>query len=162
MKQRKTPTSLKDSIKMIQKNKSAFFQYEILKKLEAGIILKGTEIKSIRQNKVNIKDAFVQISTKLEAEVFNLHISAYAHQRNVFFNHNPERIKKLLLKKKEIKKLYQEQKEKSLSIVVLAIYLKKGLAKIELGVGRGKKLFDKRQAIKQREEKRKIQKINYL
>ena len=150
---------MKISKKIIQKNKKVFFHYEILEKIECGVCLKGTEIKSIREGKVNIKNAFVQVSEKLEAEVFNLYISPYSMQKNNFLNHDSERIKKLLLRKKEIRKLYQQQKEKGLTIIVLAIYLKQGLAKLEIGLGKGKKLFDKRELIKLREEQRNMDRV---
>jgi SsrA-binding protein len=147
------------SRKIIQKNKAAFFHYEILEKLECGICLKGTEIKSIRAGAVSIKSAFVQINNGHTAEVLGLQITPYSHQRNTFLNHDMDRKKRLLLHKKEIKKLYQKQTQKSLTIVVLSIYLKCGIAKLELGVGRGKKLFDKRQQVKERDEQRKMDNI---
>lgn len=146
----------KESRKIIQKNKAAFFHYEILEKLECGICLKGTEIKSIRQGKVNIQNAFVLITEHWEAEIFHLEVSTYNKQKNSFLNHNSKRVKKLLLHKKEIKKLHQKQKQKNLTIVVLSIYFKHGLAKLEIALAKGKKLFDKRHAIKERDEMRNI------
>ena len=152
----------KGGIKIIQKNKSAFFHYEILERKECGLCLKGTEIKSIRIGEVSLKNAFVQISKNLEAEVHQLKIKSYEKQNNLFFNHKSDRIKKLLLHKKEIIKLQKKLQEKGLSIVVLSIYLKHGLAKLELGVGRGKKLYDKRVSIKERDEKKRIKKKDFF
>ena len=142
-------------MKVININKKAKFDYFLLDSFEAGIVLKGTEIKSIRANGVNLKDSYVRIKN-MEAFVINLHISHYEHGNQ--FNHEETRERKLLLKKREIRKIYQESKEKSLTIVPTKIYFNNGKVKLEIALAQGKKNYDKREVEKERDANREIQK----
>ncbi len=130
--------------KLIAKNPTARHNYIILDTIEAGIVLTGTEIKSIRSGKVNLKDSYATI-TKGEVILYNLHISPY--QQGNIFNKDPLRERKLLLNKKEINKLIGFTKQKGLSLIPISLYFKGSFVKIELGIGKGKKLYDKRQEI---------------
>ena len=143
-------------MEIVSTNKKARFNYEIIEKIEAGIVLKGTEVKSIRNRNVSIGESYAQIK---ENEVFlhNLHISPYEQGNRE--NHDPIRVRKLLLHKREIKKLVAKTQQKGLSLVPLSIYLRKGKIKIELGIGRGKRLVDKREAIKKKTIEREIGRI---
>lgn len=143
-------------MKIIAKNKKALFDYEILDKVEAGIVLSGTEIKAVRAGKLNIRDSFVRINNNQEAFIINMHIGAYDHG-NVF-NHEETRQRKLLLHKKEIAQLAQEVQEKSLTIVPLQAYIKDNRLKVEIALARGKKNYDKREAQKQKDADREIEK----
>lgn len=143
-------------MKIIAKNKKALFDYEILDKVEAGIVLSGTEIKAVRAGKLNIRDSFVRINNNQEAFIINMHIGAYEHG-NVF-NHEETRQRKLLLHKKEIAQLAQEVQEKSLTIVPLQAYIKDNRLKVEIALARGKKNYDKRDAQKQKDADREIEK----
>ena len=129
------------AIKIISKNKKAFHNYEILEKLEAGIVLQGCEVKSIKKGDINLKDSYARISSG-EMWLYNCHISPYT-QGNIF-NDDPTRTRKLLLHKKQINKFIGKIHEKGLTLIPLAIYLKKGIVKVELGLGKAKKLYDKR------------------
>ena len=135
-------------------NRQARFNYEILEKVEAGIALMGTEVKSIREGKVNIKEAYADIRDG-EAWLIGAHINPYSHGN--ITNHNPLRERKLLLNAREIHRLQGKIMEKGLTLVPLRLYLKGRLIKLELGVGRGKKLVDKREDIKKRDQQREIQ-----
>lgn len=141
-------------IKIVAKNRKARFNFEILESFEAGIELKGTEVKSIRQAKINISDAYASIDN---GEVFlrQAHISPY-EQGNIF-NVDPIRPRKLLLHKKEIARLIGETTQKGYTLVPLSVYLKRGKVKIELGLARGKKLHDKRQDLAKKDADRRIQ-----
>ncbi len=132
-------------------NKKAYFNYFILKEIEAGIALNGTEIKSIRKGAVNIKDSYVRIKNE-EAYLINAYIEKYEEGNN--FNHNPTRERKLLLHKREIRKLYQEVQQEGVTLIPLKLYLKDSKAKVLIGVGKGKKIYDKREAIKRKEWER--------
>lgn len=132
-------------------NRKAKYDYQIFEEIEAGIVLTGTEIKSIRQGKANLKDSYATIK-KGEALLLNMHISPY-EQGNIF-NHEETRTRKLLLHKKEILKLQDKIKLESFTLVPLKLYLKKNKAKILLGVAKGKKTYDKRETIKQRDIER--------
>ena len=135
-------------------NKKAKFEYTILDKYEAGIVLTGTEIKSIRQNKASLSDAYCVFKDG-ELWVKNLHISEYAN--GTYNNHDPKRDRKLLLHKYQLKRLESKIKESGLTIVPLRLYLNdKGLAKLEIALVRGKKEYDKREAIKKREVEKKM------
>lgn len=134
-------------------NRKARHDYEILETYEAGIALKGTEIKSVRIGKLNLKDGFVSISNG-EAFLKNVHISPYEQGNR--FNHDPLRERKLLLHKREINKLFNEVRQKGHTIVPLKVYLKRGRAKVLIGLARGKKLYDKRQSLKEKQMKRDI------
>ena len=141
------------NIKSICKNSTAYHNYTIEDKLEAGIVLSGTEIKSIRQNKVNLKDAYAIIKHG-EVYVVGMHISPYEHGN--IFNKDPLRDRKLLLQKREINKLVGLVSQKGYSLVPISLYFKGSLVKLELGVGKGKKLYDKRQDIIKRDVERQI------
>ena len=133
------------------KNRKANFEYFIEERYEAGIELKGTEIKSIRKGSCDIKDSFIIIKNH-EAFLLNTYIAKY--EEGNIFNHEERRTRKLLLHKKEIKKLLEASSKDGYSIIPLSIYLKKGKAKVEVGVCKGKKLYDKRETIKKRDLER--------
>jgi SsrA-binding protein len=140
-------------IKLISKNPTAFHNYSIENKLEVGIVLSGTEIKSIRNGKANLKDSYAIIKNN-EVYVVGLHISPYEHGN--IFNKDPLRDRKLLLNRREINKLIVMTKQKGYSLVPLNMYFKGSLVKIELGVGKGKKLYDKREDIAKKDAERRI------
>ena len=127
--------------KLIASNKKALHEYFVLQKLEAGVALTGTEVKSLRDGKANLKDSYVIVKNN-EAFILGLHISPYTHGNRE--NHDPERIRKLLLHRREIDKLHVQLVEKGLTIVALRLYFKGGRVKAEIAVVRGKKLYDKR------------------
>lgn len=133
------------------KNRKANFEYFIEERYEAGIKLKGTEIKSIRKGSCDIKDSFIIIKNQ-EAFLLNTYIAKY--EEGNIFNHEERRTRKLLLHKKEIKKLLEASSRDGYSLIPLSIYLKKGKAKVEIGVCKGKKLYDKRETIKKRDLER--------
>ncbi len=133
------------------KNKKAYFNYFIKREIEAGIVLKGTEIKSVKKGSINITDSYIRIKNG-EAYIINMFIEKYDSAS--IFNHEETRERKLLLHKKEIKKMLEEIKQEGYTLVPLKVYLKNGRAKILIGVARGKKLYDKREAIKKRDELR--------
>lgn len=137
----------------VSNNRKAYHDFEILETFEAGIALRGTEIKSVRENLVNLKDSFVLVRDG-ESKVHNLHISPYGHGN--IFNHEPLRIRRLLLHKKEILKLEQITAQKGVALVPVKMYIKGKFAKLLIGVAKGKKLHDKREAIKERDIKRDI------
>ena len=139
--------------KLIAKNPTAFHNYTIDDKLEAGIVLSGTEIKSIRNGKANLKDSYAVIKHG-EVYIVGMHISPY-EQGNIF-NKDPLRDRKLLLNKREINKLIGLTKQKGYSLVPLNMYFKGSLVKIELGIGKGKKLYDKREDIAKKDAERRI------
>ena len=130
--------------KILAKNPTAYHNYTIENTLEAGIVLTGTEIKSIKNGKVNIKDTYVNIKNG-EVYIYGMHISPYEFGN--IYNKDPLRIRKLLLNKREINKLYGLIKQKGISIIPIKLYMKGNKAKLEIGIGRGKKLYDKRQDI---------------
>ena len=139
--------------KLIAKNPTAFHNYTIDDKLEAGIVLSGTEIKSIRNGKANLKDSYAVIKHG-EVYIVGMHISPY-EQGNIF-NKDPLRDRKLLLNKREINKLIGLTKQKGYSLVPLNMYFKGSLVKLELGIGKGKKLYDKREDIAKKDAERRI------
>ena len=138
-------------MKVVTQNKKAFHDYFILDTYEAGIELKGTEIKSVRLGHVNLKDAFIRFKDD-EAFIENMHIAPY-EQGNIF-NHEPLRNRKLLLHKKQIKKLQREVKENGLTVVPTKLYFNTSKLKVEIALARGKKLYDKRQDLKAKDAKR--------
>ncbi len=142
-----------DGIKLVAKNKKARFNYELGDRLEAGMVLSGTEVKSLRLGKGNLTDAYAKIKDG-EAWLISCHISAYPYAH--YDNHDPERPRKLLLHRRELRKLESKLAEQGYSLIPLAIYFKNGLAKVELALAKGKKLYDKRQSIKEREQKRDV------
>ena len=142
------------AIKTIAVNRKAFHDYEILDKIEAGIALAGTEVKSIRAGQVTLKDSFVEIQNQ-EAFLLRCHITPYLNAS--FFNHEPERKRKLLLNKREIHRLDQKVKERGFSIIPLQVYLTpKGIVKIEIALARGKRAYEKKQKLKERDIKREM------
>ena len=145
----------KESIKLIANNKKAYHDYFIDDKWEAGIELFGTEVKSIRMGKCSIKEAFVKID-KGEVYVYGMHISPY--EKGNIFNKDPLRPKKLLLHKQQIRKLIGSSAEKGYTLVPLQVYFRDGRAKIEIGLARGKKLYDKRQDIAKKDQRREAEK----
>jgi SsrA-binding protein len=139
-------------MKNITINKKALHEYEILEKFEAGMALRGSEVKSIREGKVNLKDAYVLIRNR-EAILINSHIAAYSNAS--YNNHEPERERKLLLNRKEIDKLDKKVKERGFSVVALRMYFNaKGYIKLEIALAKGKRLWEKRQKIKERDIRR--------
>ena len=141
------------------KNKKARFQYEILDKFTAGIVLAGTEIKSIREGKANIAESFCEFNEKGELFVINMHIQEYSHASH--FNHDPKNARKLLLNKQELRKLHKQVKNSGLTIIPLRMFLNdRGFAKLQIALSKGKKLHDKRETIKDRDAKRKLGRIN--
>lgn len=140
--------------KLIAKNPVAYHNYSINDTLEAGIVLTGTEIKSIRSGKVNLKDAYVNIKNG-EVFVYGMHISPYEHGN--IFNKDPLRTRKLLLNKREINKLFGYISQKGLSLIPTKLYFKGNFVKLEIGIGKGKKLYDKREDIAKKDAERKIQ-----
>lgn len=146
---------MKDSnVKVVAKNRKARFNYEILETYEAGIELKGTEVKSVRASKVNLTEGFISIDNG-EAFLKQVHISPY-EQGNIF-NVDPVRVRKLLLHKREIKKLIGETAQKGFTLVPLSMYLKNGKVKLSLGLARGKNAHDKRQDMAKKDAQRSIE-----
>jgi len=139
--------------KNLASNKKAFHEYFIEEKYEAGVVLVGTEVKSIRQGKVNLKDSYVNIKDG-EAFVFNMHISPY--EKGNIYNVDPLRVRKLLLNKREIRKLVGLITLKGYSIIPLSLYLKNGLVKMEISVAKGKKNYDKREVLAKKDAERRI------
>ena len=143
---------------VIVTNKKATYDYFILSKYEAGIVLQGSEIKSIRNHAVNLKDSYVVIKNQ-EVFILNMHIAEYSHGN--LFNHDPFRTRKLLLHKKEILKMQLKIKQEGFTLIPTKLYFnEKGKVKVEIALAKGKKLYDKRETIKQIEQKRELQK-NY-
>ena len=142
--------------KVVCQNKKAYHDYHIESKIEAGMVLSGPEVKSLRAGKANLKDGYVRIDDRGEAILHNVHISSYT-----FATHNPNepvRMRKLLLHRREIRKLIGKLQEKGLALIPLKIYFNsKGKAKIELGLARGKRQYDKRAALKQQQSDREVQ-----
>ncbi len=145
----------RDSIKLIANNKKAYFDYFIEEKFEAGIALAGTEVKALRQGKCSLKEAFVRIEND-EVYVYHMHISPY--EKGNIFNKDPLRTRKLLLHKPQIHKLLGKIKEKGYTLVPLQIYFKGSLVKVEIGLARGKKLYDKREDIAKKDQRREAEK----
>jgi SsrA-binding protein len=134
-------------------NRRAFFEYHIDEKIEAGLVLHGSEVKSLREGRIQLKDAYARFVGD-ELFLFSAHISAYGPSSQ--FGHAPERERKLLLHRRELEKLRGKLQEKGLTLIPLRLYWVKGRAKLEMGVGRGKKMHDKRETIRERSEKREI------
>ncbi|MCB0718555.1 MAG: SsrA-binding protein SmpB [Bacteroidetes bacterium] len=145
-----------DATKVIATNRKARHDYEISDRLEAGLVLQGTEVKSLREGKVNLKEAYCRVEG---GEVFLVGANISPYRFGTFANHDPVRRRKLLLNRTEIVKLEKATQQKGYTLVPLSIYFKNGRAKLEVGVGRGKKLFDKRAAIADRENKRSLKRL---
>ena len=145
----------KESFKLVANNKKAYHDYFIEEKYEAGVALHGTEVKSLRLGKCSIKEAFVRIEGG-EVFVYGMHISPY--EKGNIFNKDPLRVKKLLLHRSEIHKMAGKIAEKGYTLVPLQVYFKDGLAKVEIGLAKGKKLYDKRQDIAKKDQRREAEK----
>lgn len=145
----------KEKQKLIANNKKAYHDYFIEESYEAGIALHGTEVKSMRQGKCSIKESFIRIENG-EVYVYGMHVSPY--EKGNIFNKDPLRVKKLLLHKYEINKLSGKVAEKGLTLVPLQVYFKEGKVKVEIGLARGKKLYDKRQDIAKKDQRREAEK----
>jgi len=145
----------KQAVKMIANNKKAYFDYFIEDKYEAGIELFGTEVKSLRMGKCSIKESFIRIE-RGEVYVYGMHISPY--EKGNIFNKDPLRVRKLLLHKREILKLSGEIAQKGYTLVPLSVYLKGSLVKVEVGLAKGKKLYDKRETIAKKDQRREAEK----
>jgi SsrA-binding protein len=144
------------NMEIVSTNRKARFNYEIIEKIEAGISLKGTEVKSVRNKNVSIEESYAQIKND-EVFLYNLHISPYEQGNRD--NHDPIRVRKLLLHRHEIRKLIGKVQQKGLSLVPLSLYVRKGIIKVELAVARGKRLIDKRESIKKKTIEREIARI---
>jgi len=140
-----------EGIKLIANNKKAYHDYFILDKYEAGIELVGTEVKSLRMGKCSLKESFIRID-KGEVFVYNMHISPY--EKGNIFNRDPLRVRKLLLHKAEINKMLGKTAEKGFTVVPLQVYFKKGKVKMEIALAQGKKLYDKRESIAKKDQRR--------
>ena len=145
--------------KVITTNRKAYHDYTIFDKYVAGIVLTGTEIKSIRKNAINLKDSFCKIEDN-EIFLYNCHISPYEQGNR--FNHKAERTRKLLLTKKEILKMHSKVKKDGYSIVALEVFLTHGFAKVEIGLAKGKKLHDKRDDITKKDQKREMDRASKI
>lgn len=143
-------------IKIVAKNRKAHFEYFIEESFEAGIALKGSEIKSIRGGQVSIQEAYVQIDGQ-QAWLINSHIASY--QAGSYSDHDPKRPRRLLLHKKEIRQLWAEVRQKGVTIIPVKMYLKNGKAKIEIAIAKGKKLYDKRQDIAKKDQVRDLDRM---
>lgn len=144
----------KEAQKLIANNKKVFHDYFVEEKYEAGLVLHGTEVKSLRLGKCSIKEAFVQVD-KGEIFVYGMHVSPY--EKGNLFNKDPLRTRKLLMHKAEINKLLGKCKEKGYTIMPLQVYFKDGRAKMEIGLCRGKKLYDKREDIAKKDQRREVE-----
>jgi SsrA-binding protein len=142
--------------KNIAQNKKARHDYEILETYEAGLVLHGTEVKSLREGRANLKDSYAAVHNE-EVWLYGVHISPYSHGN--INNHAPERDRKLLLHRKEIRKLIGKTKESGLTLVPLQLYFNKGKVKVQLALARGKKEYDKRAAISKRESDRELKRV---
>jgi SsrA-binding protein len=140
--------------KLICANKRARRDYAIDETYEAGMVLVGTEVKALRQGKANLKDSYARIK---DGEIFLVgsHISPYSHGNQ--FNHDPDRTRKLLMHRREIRKLYGKTRERGFTLVPVRMYFKGGKAKVEVGLGKGKKLYDKREVLKRRDMEREVE-----
>lgn len=141
-------------IRLIANNKKAYHDYFILEKYEAGIVLSGTEVKSLRMGKCSVKEAFIRIENG-EMYLYGMHISPY--EKGNIFNKDPLRVRKLLLHKKEIERIYGKMREKGITVVPLKVYFSGSLAKVEIGLAKGKKLYDKREDIARKDQNREAQ-----
>ena len=142
--------------KVISRNRKAYHDYHIEETYEVGIVLTGTEVKSIRAARVNLKDSYARVVDG-ELYLFNMHISPYEQANR--FNHEPERTRKLLMHRSEIRRLIGKVKEKGYALIPLSIYLKQGLVKLELALARGKRIYDKRQDLKEKDSRREMDRV---
>lgn len=144
-----------EAAKLVANNKKAYHDYFIEEKYECGIALHGTEVKSLRMGKCSVKEAFIRVENG-EVFIYGMHISPY--EKGNIFNKDPLRVKKLLLHRQQIRKLIGDSSEKGYTIVPLQVYFRDGRAKIEIGLARGKKLYDKRQDIAKKDQRREMEK----
>lgn len=144
----------KTETKLIANNKKAYHDYFILEKYEAGIVLHGTEVKSLRMGKCSIKEAFIRVEAG-EMYIYGMHISPY--EKGNIFNKDPLRVRKLLLHKNEINKIFGKMKEQGITVVPLQVYFSGSLVKVEIGLAKGKKLYDKRDDIARKDQRREAQ-----
>ena len=144
----------KAETKLIANNKKAYHDYFILEKYEAGIVLHGTEVKSLRMGKGRIQEAFIRVESG-EMYIYGMHISPY--EKGNIFNKDPLRVRKLLLHKKEINKIFGKMKEQGITVVPLQVYFSGSLVKLEIGLAKGKKLYDKRDDIAKKDQRREAQ-----
>jgi SsrA-binding protein len=149
-------TKKKTGSNVVCQNKKAHFNFEIVERFEAGMVLTGTEVKSLREGRANLKDSYARIK-RGEVWLYDFHISPYPHA--YYGNHEPERVRKLLLHNSEIRRLVGKTQEKGFSLVPLKVYFKNGKAKVELALARGKKLYDKRETLKRKEQQRDMDRI---
>ncbi len=154
MSKQNQPSQPSDGFKIVSDNRQARFQYHILATYEAGIVLQGTEVKSIREGRVNLRDGFALLRDG-ELWLLNVHVSPHPTAAQ-FFNHDPRRTRKLLLHREEIRRLIGKVEQKGLTLVPLKMYLKKGLVKVTIGLGQGKKLHDKREDLKKKQDNREM------
>ncbi len=145
-----------ENIKIISQNKKAFHDFEITERFEAGMVLLGTEVKSLREGRANLKDSYAKVKRN-EVFVYGLHISPYTHAS--YDNHDPERVRKLLLHRSEIKRLLGKTQERGFSLIPLKLYFRMGKVKIEIALAKGKKEYDKRESIKRKEEARELDRL---
>lgn len=142
------------AVRVVCQNRKAWHDYQILETYEAGMVLTGTEVKSLRAGRANLKDSYARIANS-ELWLENMHISPYEQGNR--FNHDPKRARKLLMHKREIMRLWGQTREKGLALIPLKVYFKDGRAKVELALARGKKMHDKREAIARREAQRQVE-----
>ena len=142
-----------EDIKVIATNRKASFEYFLMEKFEAGLVLHGSEIKSIRTGQISIQESYVDVPNENEAWLVEAHIAPY-EQAGTFFNHEPKRKRRLLLHKKQIRELWNNIRIKGMTVVPTRVYLKDGRAKIEIAIAKGKKAYDKRATIAKRDEAR--------
>ena len=142
-----------ENIKIIATNRKAGFEYFLMEKFEAGLVLQGSEIKSIRAGQISIQEAYVDLPEGREAWLVESHIAPY-EQAGTYFNHEPKRRRRLLLHKKQIRELWNNVRMKGMTVVPTRVYLKDGRAKIEIALAKGKKAYDKRATIAKRDEAR--------
>ncbi len=147
---------MSEPVKTVCQNRKARHDYHILEKFEAGLVLQGTEVKSLRDGRANLQDSFARISNS-ELWLENMHISPYEQAGQ--FNHEPKRARKLLMHKREIMRLLGKTQQKGLALIPLRVYFRSGKAKVELALARGKKEYDKREDIKKREAEREIARL---
>lgn len=143
-----------EHIKIISENRKARHDYHILEEIEAGLVLRGTEVKALREGRANLKDSYGRFNNNGELFIYQMHISPYSHAH--YDNHEPERARKLLLHKSELKRLYGKIREKGCTLVPLRIYFKEGKAKVGIALAKGKRMYDKRDSIKEREVRREM------
>jgi SsrA-binding protein len=147
----------KEAVKIIMVNRRARHEYHVLETLEVGIVLKGTEVKSIRAGKVNLQDSYASIDHG-ELFLYNMHVNPF--EKGNIFNHDPVRVRKLLAKRREIFKLAQKTNEKGLTLIPLQLYFLGRHLKVELGICKGKKLYDKRESLKSRDVQRDLERLH--